>query len=85
MTCDPDKHHRRSIRLRGYDYALAGAYFVTMVTQDRACLLGEVVAGAMRLNDAGRMVRTVWDDYRSITWRGYRRVVSCHHIRILFW
>jgi hypothetical protein len=62
MTYDPDKHHRRSIRLRGYDYALAGAYFVTMVTQDRACLLGKVVAGVMRLNDAGRMVRTVWDE-----------------------
>jgi putative transposase len=62
MTCDPDKHHRRSIRLRGYDYTLAGAYFVTIVTQDRVCLLGEVVEDSMRLNDAGRMVRTVWDE-----------------------
>ena len=62
MTCDPDKHLRRSIRLRGYDYALAGAYFVSIVTQDRACLLGEVVEGAMRLNDAGQMVRAVWDE-----------------------
>jgi REP element-mobilizing transposase RayT len=62
MTCDPDKHHRRSIRLRGYDYALAGAYFVSIVTQDRVCLLGEVVEGAMRLNDAGQMVRAVWDE-----------------------
>ena len=62
MTCGPDKHHRRSIRLRGYDYALAGAYFVSIVTQDRACLFGEVVEGAIRLNDAGRMVRTVWDE-----------------------
>jgi putative transposase len=53
MTYDPAQHHRRSLRLRGYDYALAGAYFVTIVTQDRACLLGDVVAGAMRLNDAG--------------------------------
>jgi putative transposase len=62
VTYDPETHHRRSIRLRGYDYALAGAYLVTIVTQDRACLLGEVVEGAMRLNDAGRMVRTVWDE-----------------------
>jgi len=62
MTCDPDKHLRRSIRLRGYDYALAGAYFVSIVTQDRACLLGEVVEGAMRSNDAGQMVRAVWDE-----------------------
>ena len=62
MTCDPDKHLRRSIRLRGYDYALAGAYFVSIVTQDRACLLGEVVEGAMRSNAAGQMVRVVWDE-----------------------
>jgi len=37
---DPTKHHRRSIRLRGYDYASPGAYFVTMVTHDRECLFG---------------------------------------------
>ncbi len=34
---DPDKHHRRSIRLKGYDYAQAGAYFVTIVTREREC------------------------------------------------
>ena len=62
MTYDPEKHHRRSIRLKGYDYAQSGAYFVTVVTQDRACLFGEVVDGAMCPNDAGRMVETVWDE-----------------------
>ena len=36
---DPEKHHRRSIRLKGYDYAQAGAYFVTIVCQHRLCLL----------------------------------------------
>jgi REP element-mobilizing transposase RayT len=62
MTYDPTRHHRRSIRLRGYDYTLAGAYFVTLVTQDRAALFGDVVDGIMRLNDAGRMVQAVWDE-----------------------
>jgi putative transposase len=39
MTDDPGKQHRRSIRLRGYDYALAGAYFVSIVTgTGHACL-----------------------------------------------
>ena len=51
---------RRSIRLKGYDYSQAGAYFVTIVTQDRACLFGEVVDGEMGLNDAGRMVEKWW-------------------------
>jgi REP element-mobilizing transposase RayT len=53
-------HHRRSIRLRGYDYATAGAYFVTICAKDRACLFGGVLDGEMRLNDAGRMVEDVW-------------------------
>jgi putative transposase len=55
-------HHRRSLRLKSYDYTTAGAYFVTICTQDRACLFGDVAAGAMRLNEAGRMVARLWDD-----------------------
>ena len=57
---DPHRHHRRSIRLRGYDYSQAGAYFITICTQDRTCLFGDVVGGEMRLNDAGRMVEQWW-------------------------
>ncbi len=37
------RQHRRSFRLEGYDYAEAGAYFVTIVTRDRACMFGDVV------------------------------------------
>jgi REP element-mobilizing transposase RayT len=60
MPYDPNRHHRRSIRLKGYDYSQAGAYFITLCTQDRACLFGRVVNGEMRLNDAGRMVLAEW-------------------------
>jgi len=60
MPYDPNRHHRRSIRLKGYDYSQAGAYFITLCTQDRACLFGKVVNGEMRLNDAGRMVLAEW-------------------------
>lgn len=59
---DPQKHHRRSIRLKGYDYSQAGAYFVTMVTQGRACLFGDVVNGVVVLNDLGKIVQKWWDD-----------------------
>jgi hypothetical protein len=45
---DPKIHHRRSIRLPGYDYSQAGAYFVTVVTRQRDCLFGEMVDGAMK-------------------------------------
>lgn len=61
MTDSPGAHRRRSIRLMGYDYARNGAYFLTICTQSRACLLGDIVDGEMRLNDAGRMVQDVWN------------------------
>ena len=54
-------HRRRSIRLPGYDYSQPGAYFVTIVAQDRLCLFGEVVDGEMRLNEAGGMVVEAWE------------------------
>ena len=55
-----ERRHRRSIRLRGYDYSRSGAYYVTLCTQDRACLFGEVVDGDMQVNDAGCMVSDAW-------------------------
>ena len=61
MMYDPEIHQRRSIRLKGYDYSQAGAYFVTIVAQGRLCLFGDVVDGEMRANDAGEMVWRVWD------------------------
>ena len=51
---------RRSIRLKGYDYAQTGAYFVTLCTQNRKCLFGDIVDGKMVLNDAGRAVFDTW-------------------------
>jgi len=35
MQYNPDKHHRRSIRLQGYDYSQPGIYFITICTQNR--------------------------------------------------
>jgi len=55
------QRNRRSIRLQGYDYSRAGAYFVTICAQNRECLFGEITDGEMVLNDAGMMIQTVWD------------------------
>lgn len=60
MTYNRQKHHRRSIRLKGYDYSQPGAYFITIVTQDRACLFGAVMDGEMRLNEWGEIVMRTW-------------------------
>ncbi|WP_275099951.1 transposase [Sedimenticola hydrogenitrophicus] len=56
------KPHRRSLRLRGYDYSQAGAYFVTICTRDRLCLFGEIVDGVMHLNSAGEMIQSIWNE-----------------------
>ena len=62
MAYDPAIHHRRSIRLAGYDYTQAGAYFVTICTYQRECLLGGVEGGEMRLNASGERVLFTWND-----------------------
>ena len=59
---DPKKHHRRSIRLKGYDYSQAGAYYVTIVVQGRECRFGEIVNGEMHLNEYGRIVQKWWNE-----------------------
>lgn len=62
MKFDPNIHHRHSIRLKGYDYSQAGAYFVTLVTWQRECLFGEVLDGKMYLNRVGKIVEYAWQD-----------------------
>ena len=57
---DLQRHHRRSIRLQGYDYTRPGAYFITICTHQRAHLFGKVVNGVMHLNALGEIVRTEW-------------------------
>lgn len=57
---NPDIHHRRSIRLQGYDYAQVAAYFVTICTLNRQYFFGEVIDGEMWLNDQGRIVEEEW-------------------------
>ncbi len=58
----PNIHHRRSIRLKGYDYSQAGLYFITICCQDRMGRFGDVVNGEMILNDAGHMVEKWYDE-----------------------
>ena len=62
MTDNSDIHHRRSIRLPGYDYSRAGAYFITICTQGRKCLFGDVAGGKMVLNEYGTIVANEWEN-----------------------
>ncbi|MDP2039269.1 MAG: hypothetical protein Q8L04_17960, partial [Ignavibacteria bacterium] len=53
---------RKPTRLDGYDYAQNGGYFVTICTQNRELLFGDIVDGEMRLNPAGEIVLRCWND-----------------------
>ena len=60
MKYDPFKHHRRSIRLKDYDYTQAGAYFITCVTHNRDNLFGDIADGEICLNEMGHVVEEEW-------------------------
>jgi putative transposase len=57
---NPQIHHRRSIRLKGYDYSQAGLYFITICCQDRKCRFGKIENGEMILNELGTIAYNEW-------------------------
>ena len=61
MKYNPDQHHRRSIRLQGYDYTQAGLYFITICIWQRECLLGHVINSTVELNHYGQGVLYNWN------------------------
>lgn len=63
---NPQIHHRKSIRLKGYDYAQEGLYFVTICCQDRAHLFGNIMNGKMILNDYGKIATEQWESTERI-------------------
>ena len=63
-TSSGTRHHRASIRLKGQDYSLAGAYFITLVAYRREMLFGKIKDGKIRLNRRGEIVQEEW--FRSV-------------------
>lgn len=57
---NPNIHHRRSIRLKGYDYSQAGLYFITICVQGRKCLFGIIENDEMVLNEFGMIAYQQW-------------------------
>jgi REP element-mobilizing transposase RayT len=68
MPYNPEIHHRRSIRIKRYDYSQTGLYFVTICIQNRQCILGEITNGEMILSDAGEMIKK-W--YMELSYKFY--------------
>ncbi|MBN2378308.1 transposase [candidate division WOR-3 bacterium] len=61
MKYDPEKHHRRSIRLKRYDYSQPGCYFLTMCTRNGESIFGEISDNGMKLNEFGEIVQSYWN------------------------
>jgi putative transposase len=59
MALTPETERKR-LRLAEFDYRSAGFYYVTLCTQGRLCLFGEILNAKMLLNDAGKMIHDVW-------------------------
>ena len=62
MSQSSDYPRRKNIRLHGYDYSIPANYFITIVIQDRKCLLGNISNGKMVLSEVGEMVRKTLKD-----------------------
>jgi REP-associated tyrosine transposase len=60
MTYDPERHHRRSVRLKEYDYASNGAYFVTLCTAGRVENLAKIADGQVQLSSLGDIADQCW-------------------------
>jgi putative transposase len=84
---DPQKHHRRSIRLKHYDYTQPGAFFVTVVAWRRQMTFGQIHAGELQLSPAGEIVWQVWENlprhFQNIT-LGNAMVMPNHFHGIIF-
>ena len=54
------KRNRQSIRLKYYDYSSPGAYFITICTNKKEKIFGEIANGKMMLNENGKIVNEWW-------------------------
>ena len=79
---NPQKHHRRSIRLPGYDYTTPDAYYVTICADEKRFIFGDIIDGVMHLNLAGKTVNAVWQRlpnyFKNITLDGF--VIMPNHL-----
>ncbi|MCQ2608929.1 MAG: transposase [Bacteroidales bacterium] len=78
----PQKHNRKSIRLKGYDYSSEGLYFITICTQNRIHQFGKIVNGKMIMNTNGEIVNRVWNElsHRFPTVKLHSFIIMPNHI-----
>lgn len=55
-----NKYRSESDRLQGYNYTLAGAYYITIVTKDRIQYFGSIKNDVVVLSELGLLLRNEW-------------------------
>lgn len=78
MKFNPDIHHRKSLRLKHYDYRQNGLYFITICCKNRECILGNIVYDTVILTNLGQMVEQCW-----LKIPEYYPQVKLHHFVIM--
>jgi len=78
MTFNPQIRHRKSIRLKGYDYSKTGLYFITLCVEDKQHLFGDVIDGKMILTPLGQIANDEWLNTSNI-----RDNISLHEFIIM--
>ena len=82
MSYNPNIHHRRSIRLKEYDYSQAGLYFITICVKNNACLFGTIIDGKICLSAIGAIADVLWYEIKNhaINIELHEYVVMPNHI-----
>ena len=82
MSYNPNIHHRRSIRLKEYDYSQAGLYFITICVKNNACLFGKMTDGQICLSAIGAIADVLWYEIKNhaINIELHEYVVMPNHI-----
>ncbi len=62
MTLYLNKYRIETTRLRNWNYASDGSYFITICTKGHTPVLGEIQCGTMQLNQFGRIAEQCWFD-----------------------
>jgi putative transposase len=62
MTLNNKKFGRQSIRLKNYNYAANGYYFVTICTHEKQCFFGNIANGKMQLSPTGKIAQQYWSE-----------------------
>jgi putative transposase len=73
--------HRRSLRLKDYDYSQAGLYYITICIQNKLNLFGDVVDDKVILNNAGKIVEKWWFELKNKfhNYKLYEHIVMPNH------